>query len=204
MDSRFVDGISKPCGGSVSIQAVSMDDMVSVVMAYSAHRLLFEFDGEGISFDRKDVWVRNFDRRFEPKVNLTVQFISCLKKINPTSGIAQWIKFASSIDDENSRLEKSSEDITKLLSKEAKELAVPEGAAAVGKGGCEAEVAAVVNESNASTKQGEEDAAAREGDKDETKGSDLKGDFDDVNKGVEDKDDASPVSLFFLMSMSLL
>ena len=69
-----------------------------VVMAYGAHRLFFEFDDQGNTFDREDVWVRNFDPRTERRVSLTVQFLSCAGTIDFKAGRERWNDFAASID----------------------------------------------------------------------------------------------------------
>ena len=72
-----------------------------VVMAYGAHRLFFEFDDQGNTFDRMDVWVRSVDPRSESKVALTVQFLSCAGTIDTAASLEQWStqwnNFSSSI-----------------------------------------------------------------------------------------------------------
>ena len=136
-----------------------MDDMVLVVMAYSAHRLLFESDDQGNTFEGKDVWIRNFDPLVESRVALMVQYLSCEGTTDPIAGREQWINFASSVDEETSSGVKSSEGITELAAvaeseraaKETKELAVTE----------EGATAKRANEAAAAGKPAEEAAAAR-------------------------------------------
>lgn len=72
-------------------------DAVTVLMAYGAHRLLFESDGQGNTFSKMDVWVRNFDPRVDRRVAVTVQFLSPIGVVDSTTGLEYWTKFASAI-----------------------------------------------------------------------------------------------------------